>query len=101
MALPAPLPEAEKAPEKELVLGFEGGGGRGGDEEGGDGGGDGGGGGGGGGDGEPPRRDDFPIGRAKLAMVFVLASLSVLFVVTLFVALLLRRSAAHWNPGVA
>jgi cytochrome c oxidase subunit 3 len=93
MALPPPLPEAEKAPEK-VALGFEGGGGKDGHEDDGDGG-------GGGGDGEPPRRDDFPIGRAKLAMVFVLASLSVLFIVTLFVALLLRRSAAHWNPGVA
>ncbi|HZV03112.1 MAG TPA: hypothetical protein VFF73_40770, partial [Planctomycetota bacterium] len=42
--------------------------------------GDEGGGGGGGGDGEPSR-DDFPIRKAKLAMVFVLFSLSVLFLV--------------------
>src|SRR5579862_5226121 len=60
----------------------------------------GGGGGGGGGDGEPSR-DDFPIRKAKLAMVFVLFSLSVLFLVTTFVALLLRKGAAHWDPGIA
>lgn len=47
-----------------------------------------------------PRRDEWPIGRAKLGLVFVLASLSVLFIVTLFVALVVRRSAKGWNPGV-
>jgi cytochrome c oxidase subunit III len=51
------------------------------------------------GDGEP-WRDDFPFRGAKLAMGFVLFSLSVLFLVTLFVALLLRRQAEHWQPGV-
>src|SRR5579872_445105 len=60
----------------------------------------GGGGGGGGGDGEPSR-DDFPIRKAKLAMVFVLFSLSVLFLVTTFVALLLRKQAASRDPGIA
>jgi cytochrome c oxidase subunit III len=71
--------------------------------EGGDGGegGDDGDGGDGGDGGEEPRRDDLRFRKAKLAMVFVLFSLSVLFVVTLLVALLLRRSATEWNPGVA
>lgn len=48
-----------------------------------------------------PRRDEYPFRRAKLAMAFVLFSLSVLFVVTLFVALVLRRNATRWDPGVA
>jgi cytochrome c oxidase subunit 3 len=34
-------------------------------------------------------------------MTFVLFSLSVLFVITVFVALLLRRQASKWEPGVS
>lgn len=52
-----------------------------------------------GGDGDPGR-DEFPISRHKLGLIFVLLSLSVLFTVTLFVALLLRRNEASWHPGV-
>jgi cytochrome c oxidase subunit 3 len=61
---------------------------------------DGGGGGGGGGDGDGAEipRDELPISGPKLAMGFVLFSLSVLFLVTTFGALMLRRDAA-WHPG--
>jgi cytochrome c oxidase subunit 3 len=55
---------------------------------------------GGGGGGDDPGRDELPISRQKLALVFLLLSLSVLFTVTLFVALLLRRQAAVGHPGV-
>ena len=98
MAQPA-LPEALPA-ERRPTPAFGGGG----TDDGDRGGDDGGFGGGGGDDGQgddEPRRDELPFRKAKLAMVFVLFSLSVLFVVTLFVALLLRRTATHWNPGVA
>jgi cytochrome c oxidase subunit 3 len=85
-------PAEVELPEPAPVLDLGGGGGDGHDD-------DGHGGDGGRGDGEP-WREDFPFRGAKLAMVFVLFSLSVLFVVTLLVALLLRKQAAHWQPGV-
>lgn len=89
---------APVAPEVELakpppVPAFGGGGGGLRDEGGGgDGGGD--------GNGDEPSRDDLPFRGAKLAMAFVLFSLSILFIVTLFVALLMRKQATHWPPGI-
>jgi cytochrome c oxidase subunit 3 len=61
-----------------------------------DGGGDEGGGGGG-----EPERDDLPFRPGKLALAFVLFSLSVLFVVTLAATLMLRKGAATWPPAGA
>src|SRR5271170_4889468 len=80
----APLTEIPAALPPRLAGG---GGGRGGED-------------GGGGGGDDPRRDEFPVSRHKLALVFLLLSLSVLFTVTLSVALLLRRQTASWHPGV-
>ena len=37
---------------------------------------------------------------AQRSVRFKTFSLSVLFVVTLFVALLVRRNATRWNPGI-